>query len=132
MRAYRRVTTAGGLRAAGGRVPERLLGADGSLEIHGRLAPEDGALLLRALDAMRDPLWQEARAVPRNRGRCGRHERGGARRRRRRRAHPPEASRPGGERYQVVVHVDEPCPRNDGEGGCELEDGSALALGDGA
>jgi hypothetical protein len=34
---------------------------NGSLEIHGRLAPEDGALLLRALDALRDASWKDAR-----------------------------------------------------------------------
>ena len=35
--------------------------------------------------------------------------------------------RPAGERYQVVVHVDEAVLSHDGEGGCELEDGSALS-----
>jgi len=34
---------------------------DGSLGIRGRLAPEDGALLLRALEPMRDQLWQAGR-----------------------------------------------------------------------
>jgi hypothetical protein len=31
---------------------------DDSPEIHGRLAPEDGALVLQALDAMRASLWK--------------------------------------------------------------------------
>jgi hypothetical protein len=35
--------------------------------------------------------------------------------------------RPAGERYQVVVHVDESVLSHDGEGGCELDDGSAVA-----
>jgi 5-methylcytosine-specific restriction endonuclease McrA len=39
----------------------------------------------------------------------------------------PDASRPGGERYQVVVHADHAALAEDGEGGCELEDGSAIA-----
>jgi 5-methylcytosine-specific restriction endonuclease McrA len=106
---------------------------DGSLEIHGRLAPEDGALLLRALDAQRDSLWQESR--------------GSAEPRPARQASNAEAllavaeaslaagerGRTGGERYQVVVHADEAALASDGEGGyeledgCELEDGSALA-----
>jgi hypothetical protein len=34
---------------------------DGSLVISGRLAPEDGALFLRALEAARDSLWQRER-----------------------------------------------------------------------
>jgi Domain of unknown function (DUF222)/HNH endonuclease len=100
---------------------------DGTLEIHGRLAPEDGAVVLRALDARRDSLWQEG---------CGSAE-----------PHPraqvtyreallavADASlayegeaRSGGDRYQVVVYADEAAIERDGEGGCELEDGSALS-----
>jgi hypothetical protein len=37
------------------------------------------------------------------------------------------AGRAGGERYQVVVHVDEQVLTDDAEGGCELDDGSPLA-----
>ena len=100
---------------------------DGMLEIHGRLAPEDGAVLMRALDARRDSRWQDG---------CGSAE-----------PHPrvqvtnreallaiADASlayegeaRTGGERYQVVVYADEAVLEHDGEGGCELEDGSALS-----
>ena len=97
---------------------------DGSLEIHGRLAPEDGALVLRALESVRDSLW-----------------RGSAEPRPARQASNAEAlvaiaetalageidTRPGGDRYQVVVHADEAALSHDDEGGCELEDGSALA-----
>ena len=39
----------------------------------------------------------------------------------------PDGSRPGGERYQVVLHADEAVLSHDGEGGCELDDGSALS-----
>ena len=98
---------------------------DGSLEVHGRLAPEDGALLLRALDARRDALWQE---------------RGSAEPRPCRQVSNREAlvavadaslartgeSRSGGERYQIVVHADESALEGD-VGGCMLDDGSALA-----
>jgi hypothetical protein len=101
--------------------------ADGTLAIHGQLTPEDGALLLRALDAMRDGLWKDGRgsAEPRPSGQAAHAEApvavaeaALAR---------PDAGRPGGERYQVVVHADEAAPAGDGDGGCELEDGSAIA-----
>jgi 5-methylcytosine-specific restriction endonuclease McrA len=83
--------------------------------------------LLRALEAVRDAHWQEPR--------------GSAEPRPARQASNAEAlvalaeaalahsdgSRPRGERYQVVVHTDEAVLAHDGEGACELEDGSALA-----
>jgi Domain of unknown function (DUF222)/HNH endonuclease len=104
---------------------------DGSLVIRARLAPEDGALFLRALEAARDLLQERAWA----------DERGSA--------EPPKPARrpsnaealaavadlalagrtdgrPGGERYQLVVHVDEAAVTGDG-GACVLEDGPALA-----
>jgi Domain of unknown function (DUF222)/HNH endonuclease len=127
VRAYRRVTS----EEARERQEEAQLGVfwepDGSLAIHGRLAPEDGALFLRALEAMRDTRWKQ--------------ERGSAEPRPGRQASNAEAlvalaeaalahsgeGRPAGERYQVVVHVDETVLAKDGEGGCALEDGSALA-----
>jgi hypothetical protein len=100
---------------------------NGSLEIHGRLAPEDGALLLRALDALRDASWKDAR--------------GSAEPRPARQASNAEAlvavadaalahegsARPGCERYQVVVHADGAAISHDGDGCCEVDDGSALA-----
>jgi hypothetical protein len=39
--------------------------ADGSLHLRARLAPEDGALFLRALEASRDALWDRERATSR-------------------------------------------------------------------
>jgi hypothetical protein len=101
--------------------------ADGSLELHGRLAPEDGALLLRALEAQRDASWKQGR--------------GSAEPRPRRQVSNAEAlvavcdasleqraeGRSGAERYQIVVHADETTLTDDGDGDCELEDGSALA-----
>jgi hypothetical protein len=80
--------------------------------------------VLRALESVRDSLW-----------------RGSAEPRPARQASNAEAlvaiaetalagdveTRTGGERYQVVVHADEAALSDDGEGGCELEDGSALA-----
>ena len=98
---------------------------DGSLIVRAQLAPEDGALFLRALEAARDRLqerdWNE--------------ERGSAEPRAPSRPTNAEAlvamadmalsegshGRTGGERYQVVVHVE-------AEGGASaLEDGPAVS-----
>jgi hypothetical protein len=132
VRAYRRVTAAEARELQEDAYLSVFWEADGSLAIHGRLAPEDGALLLRALDAARDARRLQGR---------GYEARGSAEPRPARQASNaealvalaeaalthPEGSRPGGERYQIVVHADEAALCHDGEGGCELEDGSALA-----
>jgi hypothetical protein len=94
----------------------------GALVVRARLAPEDGALFLRALEAARDRLqereWSE--------------ERGSAEPRRPTNADAlvamadmalsdRNADRSGGERYQVVVHVD-------ANGGASvLDDGPAVS-----
>ena len=123
VRAFRRVTTAEARAQQEQAELSVFWNPDGSLEIHGRLAPEDGALFLRALEAARDSGW-----------------RGSAEPRPARQASLAEAlvavadaalaspgdTRSGGDRYQVVVHVDEAVLANDA-GGCALEDGSALA-----
>lgn len=58
VRAFRRVSAADAARQH----EEERVGYwwddDGALVIRGRLAPEDGALFLRALDAMRESLWE--------------------------------------------------------------------------
>jgi hypothetical protein len=90
---------------------------DGTLVLRGRLTPEVGAVLLRALDAARDQLYQKARSVD---GAISPDDSS---------MEPPTAAQqradalaliaetalhhgidPGapGERYQVVVHVDAP------------------------
>jgi hypothetical protein len=126
VRAYRRVTTAEARELQEGAYLSVFWEADGSLAIHGRLAPEDGALLLRALEAMRDTLWKQGRgsAEPRPARQASNAEALVAVAEAAL-AHPNE-SRPGGERYQIVVHADESALASDGEGGCELDDGSAL------
>jgi hypothetical protein len=96
---------------------------DGSVEVHGRLAPDEGAVFTRALDAARDHLWER--------------ERGSAEPRRPTKAEALAAmadlslaathGRSGGERYQVVVHVDEPALAGDGGTGREIEDGPAIS-----
>jgi hypothetical protein len=124
--AYRRVTTreANDLHANAHLVT--FWDEDGALVIRGRLAPEDGALFLRGLEAARDSLWS----------RRGLREDGSAEPR------PTNAEaavamadaslaaghvRSGGERYQVVVHVDADTLTKEGEAGCVLDDGAALA-----
>jgi hypothetical protein len=127
VRAYRRVTTEEACELQEGASLSVFWEADGSLALHGRLAPEDGALLLRALEAVRDALWQQGRgsAEPRP-ARQATNAEALVAVAEAALAHP-DASRPGGERYQIVVHTDEAALAHDGEGGCELEDGSALA-----
>jgi hypothetical protein len=108
---------------------------DGALVIRGRLAPEDGALFLKALEASRERLWRSNQPD---------EERGSA--------EPPpddpphrpsnvdalvalsdsalalEAGRTGGDRYQVVIHIEQTALSGEaGEGGCMLDDGPALA-----
>lgn len=128
LRAYRRVT-----REEAQEVHEReylttYWDEDGSLVVHGRLAPEEGALLLRGLEAARDSLWEAhsaepgGSAEPRTPTSTGALARmadmsltGG------------DAERSGGERYQVVVHVDLDALSFDDGGGCELDEGPVLA-----
>jgi hypothetical protein len=117
VRAYRRITDEEANDLHANAYLTTFWNGDGSLAIYGRLAPEDGAVFLRALDAARDQLWEK--------------ERGSAEPQR-----PTSAEtlvglsdmalaatqgRSGGERYQVLVHLD-----GDG-GGCTLDDGPSLA-----
>jgi hypothetical protein len=90
-------------------------------------------LFLRALEAVRDLAWGRSQLKDRPRG--------SAEPRPARQASRSEAlvavadaalahagdGRAAGERYQVVVHVDESSLAHDDGGGCELEDGSAVA-----
>jgi len=124
VRGLRRVSTEEGRELQESACLEVFWASNGALEIHGRLAPEDGALLLRALEAMRDSSWRGS-AEPRPARQASNVE-----------AlvavaeaalAQPEASRQGAERYQVVLHADEDALSRNGEGGCELEDGSAIA-----
>jgi hypothetical protein len=95
---------------------------DGSLVLRARLAPEDGALVLRALEAARDRLQERA----------SEEESGSAEPRRPTSAEAfvamadlsladGRSDRTGGERYQVVVHVEA------AHGKSVLDDGSALS-----
>ncbi len=98
---------------------------DGSLVFKGQLAPEDGAVFLQALQAGRDALRDERR-----------DEEGGSAEPRPTNADAlaamadlalSGAERSGGERYQVLVHVDAAALAGGEEGGCELDDGPSIA-----
>jgi hypothetical protein len=112
---------------------------DGSLRIAGRLGPEEGSAFLRALDAAKDALWEEARggadrAVP-----DSKYENGSAEPHlelEQAQASPSGADalgfmsesflargpapRTGGERHQVLVHIQ-------ADGRTHTEDGVAIA-----
>ena len=60
VRAYRRVTTEEANDLHADAYVTTFWDEDGSLAVHGRLAPEDAAVFLRALDAARDSLWEHA------------------------------------------------------------------------
>ena len=125
VRAYRRVSLAEAREQQDDAYLSVFWNADGSLEVHGRLAAEDGALVLRALDALRDSLWRGS-AEPRPARQASNAEALVAVAETAL-ANEGSATRTGGERYQVVLHADEAVLERDGDGGCELEDGSALA-----
>jgi hypothetical protein len=125
--AYRRVTTDEARTLQENAYLDASWDGDGSLVLRGRLAPEDGALFLRAIEAMRDGMWERDRgsAEPRSAGQASRAE-----------AlvavaeaalAQPDAHRPADERYQVVVHVDHVTLAADGEGTSALDDGPAVA-----
>jgi Domain of unknown function (DUF222)/HNH endonuclease len=118
LRAYRRVTTEEAAAVQEATYLDWYWDDDGSLVVRGRLAPEDGAVLLEALEAGHAALRPRGSAEPRPTGAealaavaelalSGR-----------------ELS--GGDRHQVVVHVDEAALAG-AEGGCELAEGPALA-----
>ena len=113
--------------------------ADGSLVFSGRLAPEDGALFLKALEVTRERLWQAQNEKPA----VAEVPESGS-------AEPPAAAlgpsrveallamadaslardgeRSGGDRYQVVVHVDAATLTSAAPGMCVLEDGPPVAV----
>ncbi len=111
VRAYRRVTTEEAVAVQENAYLHHYWDEDGSLVLEGRLAPEDGAIFLQALDAARErgsaepqPTNADALVAMAEAASSG-------------------AGRSGGDRYQVIVHVDESALG----GGCELEEGPPLA-----
>jgi uncharacterized protein DUF222 len=137
VRAYRRVTNAEANDLQANAYLSYCWDHDGSLCFSGRLAPEDGAVFLRALEAGRDALRERTNELEPER--FERLERGPAG------PHDPVyrpscadsfvaladlalsgAERSGGDRYQVVVHCDADALSVE-EGGGTLEDGPAIA-----
>jgi uncharacterized protein DUF222/HNH endonuclease len=124
--AYRRVTTKEAVWQQEDAYLSWYWDEDGSLVLSGRLAPEEGALVLRALEAGKDQL--------RGQGRKGE---GGSAEPRPKNADAlvamaesqlaTPAGHAGGERYQVVVHVEAEALAAAESAGCRLEDGPALA-----
>jgi hypothetical protein len=147
VRAYRRVTTKEANEVHADRYLTWRWDEDGSFCIHGRLAPEDGAVVLRALEAERHRLWESGR-----REEDGSAEPqasfpgtpGGSGKQIQRPAPQPanadalvgmaEASlaceskgRSGGDRTQVVVYIDAETLKGHAHGRCELSDGVTIA-----
>jgi hypothetical protein len=132
IRAYRRVSVADANALADEAYAGYSWDEDGSLILRARLAPEDGALFLQALDAARDRLRE--REPPAERGSA--EPRAAVRRPSSAEALAAMAElalaseshgRSGGERHQLVVHVEESALTGSDEGACALEEGSALA-----
>ena len=114
---------------------------DGSLIIRGRLAPEDGALFVKALEAGKQAIWErEVADEVCSQGGSAEPEPGSAVR-----EHPrvngadalievaerslagASSPRPAGERHQVVVHAEAQALAGEAEeAGCGIEDGPAI------
>jgi len=141
VRGWRRVDRQAEARQAARRHASRALhvhqGEDGTVVLRGRLEPEVGALLMQALAAAREALYQRARARAAAAGATDRSQEPStpAQQRADALALLAEAAlhqglEPGapGERYQVVVHVDAPAladPEQPGQSA--LEDGTHVS-----
>jgi hypothetical protein len=147
VRAHRRVTTREARDAHDGRYLSTYWEEDGSLCIHGRIAGEDAATVMRALDAARGRLWEQDDEGGDERGSAepsgaGAVEEGGS-------AEPPppvrhtnadalvrmaedslaggSAERSGGDRTEVVVHVDAEALSDDRDGRSQVDGEVAIA-----
>lgn len=143
-RAYRRATRPDDLDEVNARHAERHLtwhrDDDGSLVVQGRLSPEDGAVVVKALEAAADVRSAERKSgsaeppLPKEGadGWGARNADALATMAETLLATGPTAQ-PGGERYQVVVHADAEtlAGHNDGDYSdgdcCEIDDGPAIA-----
>src|SRR6059036_3344000 len=112
---------------------------DGMVIVRGRLAPETGALLVQALAAARETLYQQARATETSAGPADVHEETPTLTQQQADAlgllaetalhHWIDPGAPG-ERYQVVVHVDAPVLADPEQPGQSiLEDGARVSAG---
>jgi Domain of unknown function (DUF222) len=127
LRAYRRVTTEDADAVQAAAYLEWYWDKDGSLVMRGRLAPEDGAVLVQALEAAHDALREGRREGPGGSAETAADERRGARRGGgcRSGAGSPRAGwrrAQSGRRPRRRTRS-----RETGEGGCEIADGPAIA-----
>ncbi len=132
VRTYRRVLTADEVEQANRRHDQRYVrwswDDDGSLVISGRLSPEDGAAFVSAIEAARQSLSAQGEeenvsaetpsAAARNADALVAMAQTALA--------ASAADATGGDRYQVVLHVDSEV-LDQGSGRCELEDGPSLA-----
>ena len=145
LRAYRRIGADEARDTHEGEYLAWSWGEDGSLTIRGRLAAEDSALLLRALEAARDRQWREGHddeGEPSEDAKQGGPA--GPPSPTQPRAHritnvealvemadaslsPQPVRRSAPERYQVVVHVDHAALARDADGRSELEGEAAIS-----
>ncbi len=102
---------------------------DGSLVGSFRLDPEEGAVLVAALEAAsgRSAEPPEDDLATRTADRPAAARRADALVAMAERLPGGEVTAPGGDRYQVVVHVDAPVLADDVDGRCEIANGPALA-----
>jgi hypothetical protein len=152
LRSYQRVSKDDALLAQEQEFLDYEWDEDCSLIVRGRLPAEDGALLLQALEAARESLWQRRKREPEPAPapepattEAGEAEQEPAKPKRPWRARPnveafvamaesaladPDRERSSGDRYQVVVHVDAGVladDRDDTDERCELDRGVAVA-----
>jgi hypothetical protein len=139
--AYRRVSSAEAVVAQEREFLDCFWSDEGWLELRGRLAADEGALFLQALEAAREALWQRRRTnqpepaedeapteplgpfadsvrVTNAEALAALADLALAQ---------PGADRSGGERYQLVVHADQQTLSADRPGRCQLTDGPPLA-----
>ena len=121
VQAYRRVTAEESEGRHAGAYFSAFVDHDGCVTFKGRLAPEDGALLLQALHVFQGKIhWERGSAEPPRTHAEALVDMADA-------ALSSKAPT-SGDRHQVVVHVDhDTLAGEDAEGQCALEDGPALA-----
>jgi hypothetical protein len=133
--AYRRVSTAEAAEQQEREFMDCFWSQEGWLVLRGRLAADEGALFLRALEAARDVLWERHRAERAEQAAAAPSFTAESRVSNVEALAPlaelalarQDGDRGGGERYQVVVHVDSETLAADTEGRSELADGQSLA-----
>jgi hypothetical protein len=131
VRGYRQMTSAAAMRTHDDRYLNVTHDDDGSVLVRGRLSREDGAVLMKALDAMRAQALRDVSAETPS----AENVSAGARAADAlvamadaALADAASAQRTGGDRYQVVVHVDaEALAGDDATGAAALEDEAPLA-----